>query len=225
MSSSETPIHGTVAPGFEAVATAFENNFATQGDVGASVAITIAGVTGRRPVGRHGDVRRTRRRRRRRAGCRGRLAGGHDHQRVVDHQDDGGTVLSDARRPRRTRSLRTDRHLLARVRGRRQGGRSPRATCSATPPGCSGWDEPLTMFDLLDHDKLVRPARRASTVVGAGHTVGLPRDQPGLPARRDRQARRRSHARHVLRRGGRRPARRRLPHRHAARSATRASPG
>ena len=36
-------INGTVAPGFEAVRAAFENNFATQGDVGASVAITIGG--------------------------------------------------------------------------------------------------------------------------------------------------------------------------------------
>jgi len=35
--------NGTVAPGFEAVRAAFENNFATQGDVGASVAITING--------------------------------------------------------------------------------------------------------------------------------------------------------------------------------------
>jgi hypothetical protein len=35
MSSTVTTIHGTVAPGFEAVRAAFEDNFATQGNVGA----------------------------------------------------------------------------------------------------------------------------------------------------------------------------------------------
>ncbi len=99
MSSNETPIHGTVAPGFEAVRTAFENNFATQDDVGASVAITIAGV----PVvdlwggtatfdGPDDDDAGV-------PGVEGDVAGRHDHQRVVDHQDHGGTVLSHARRP------------------------------------------------------------------------------------------------------------------------------
>ncbi len=41
--SRETIIHGTVTRGFEAVRTASGSNFATQGDVGASVAITIGG--------------------------------------------------------------------------------------------------------------------------------------------------------------------------------------
>ena len=36
-------INGTVAPGFEAVRDAFEANFREQGDVGASVAITVDG--------------------------------------------------------------------------------------------------------------------------------------------------------------------------------------
>ena len=46
MSAPEpTVIHGSVEPGFEAVRAAFEDNFATQGDVGASVAITIGGQT------------------------------------------------------------------------------------------------------------------------------------------------------------------------------------
>ena len=40
---SMAEIHGTVAPGFEAVRAAFESNFDTQGDVGASVAITVGG--------------------------------------------------------------------------------------------------------------------------------------------------------------------------------------
>ena len=70
------------------------------------------------------------------------------------------------------------------------------------------------MTDLLDHDKLVGLHAAPDAVVGAGIGIGLPRDQPGLPARRDRQADHRAHARHVLRRRGRRTARRRLPHRH-----------
>ena len=47
-----------------------------------------------------------------------------------------------------------------------------------------------------------------------GFAVRLSRDQPGVPARRGRQAGVGTVARHVLRRRGRRPARRRLPHRH-----------
>lgn len=40
-----TAINGTVAPGFEAVRDVFESNFETQGDVGASVALTVDGET------------------------------------------------------------------------------------------------------------------------------------------------------------------------------------
>ena len=90
-----TPITGTVAPGFEAVRDAFEQNFRAsdeggQGDVGASVALTIDGEL---VVDLWGGTATFD------AGER-RLAGGHDHQRLVDDQDDGGAVLPDPRRPR-----------------------------------------------------------------------------------------------------------------------------
>ena len=54
--------------------------------------------------------------------------------------------------------------------------------------------------------------------MGAGHGVGLPRDHPGLPRRRDRAARHRPDDRRVRRRRDRRAARRRLPHRHGRRA-------
>ena len=43
MTAPEVAVHGTVEPGFEGVLAAFEENFATHGDVGASVAVTIGG--------------------------------------------------------------------------------------------------------------------------------------------------------------------------------------
>ena len=60
--------------------------------------------------------------------------------------------------------------------------------------------------------------RRPGAVVGAGHGVGLPRHHAGLPRRRGRAPHRRRHRRRVLRQGARRPARRRLPHRHGTRA-------
>ncbi len=43
VTTPEVAVHGTVEPGFEGVLAAFEENFATHGDVGASVAVTIGG--------------------------------------------------------------------------------------------------------------------------------------------------------------------------------------
>jgi CubicO group peptidase (beta-lactamase class C family) len=43
VTAPEVAVHGTVEPGFEGVLAAFEENFATHGDVGASVAVTIGG--------------------------------------------------------------------------------------------------------------------------------------------------------------------------------------
>lgn len=43
MTAPEVAVHGTVEPGFEGVLAAFEENFATHGDVGASVAVTLGG--------------------------------------------------------------------------------------------------------------------------------------------------------------------------------------
>ena len=71
---------------------------------------------------------------------------------------------------------------------------------------------------MLDHDKLVALHAAQAPWWEPGIAVRLPRDQPGLPPRRDRQARVGPFARHVLRRRGRRSARRRLPHRYRSRA-------
>ncbi len=207
-------IHGTVAPGFEAVRTAFETNFETQGDVGASVAITVGGEF---VVDLWGGT--------------ATFDGPDDDDAGVpgvegDWQED--TIINVWST---TKTMAALCCLILADRGELDlyepiatywpefaaGGKEHVATrhVLSHTAGLSGWDEPLTMFDLLDHDKLVRAPRRAGAVVGARLAVRLPRDQPGLPARRDRQARRRAQPRHVLRRRDRRPARRRLPHRHA----------
>ena len=55
----------------------------------------------------------------------GRAVGArHDHQRLVDDEDDDRPRVPRARRPRRARRRRAGRPLLARVRGERQGGRA-----------------------------------------------------------------------------------------------------
>ena len=71
---------------------------------------------------------------------------------------------------------------------------------------------------MLDHDKLVALHAAQAPWWEPGIAVRLPRDQPGIPARRDRQARVGPFARHVLRRRGGGAARRRLPHRHGSRA-------
>ena len=78
-----TEIKGTVAPGFEAVRDMFEANFESQGDVGASVALTVDGemvVDLWGGTATYDDGERA-------------VGGGHDRQRVVDHQDDGRPVV------------------------------------------------------------------------------------------------------------------------------------
>ena len=65
---------------------------------------------------------------------------------------------------------------------------------------------------------------RAGAMVAARQRVRLPRDHPGLPARRGGTPGHGPDPRPVLRQGGRRAARRRLPHRRAAPRPTSASP-
>ena len=85
--------------------------------------------------------------------------------------------------------------------------------------GLSGWQR-------ADHgrrtcttgSKVDVAARRPGAVVGAGHGVGLPRPDPGLPRGRGRAPGHRPDDRRVRRRGDHRAARRRLPHRHGRRA-------
>ena len=155
MSSNETPIHGSVAPGFEAVRAAFENNFATQGDVGASVAITIAG----KPVvdlwggtatfdGPDDDD----------AGVPG-VEGDWQQDTIINVWSTTKTMaalcclmLADRSQLDLYEPIATYWPEFA-ANGKE--GIATRHVLSHTA-GLSGWDEPLTMFDLLDHDKLVR---------------------------------------------------------------------
>ena len=138
-------INGTVAPGFEAVRAAFENNFATQSDVGASVAITI------------------------------------DGEMVVDLW--GGTATFDSGEGdwqedtiinvwSTTKTMSALCCLMLADRGDLDlyepiatywpefaaAGKESVATrhVLSHSAGLSGWDEPLVIEDLLDHDKIVK---------------------------------------------------------------------
>ena len=49
--------------------------------------------------------------------------------------------------------------------------------------GLSGWEEPLASEDLAELGPVHVPAGRAGALVGAGHRLGIPRADPGLPDR------------------------------------------
>jgi len=146
-------IHGTVAPGFDAVRTAFENNFETQGDVGASVAITVGGEF---VVDLWGGT--------------ATFDGPDDDAGVPgverDWQED--TIINVWSTTKTMAALST---LILADRGKLDlyepiatywpefaaGGKEAVATrhVLSHTAGLSGWDEPLQVTDLLDHDKLV----------------------------------------------------------------------
>ena len=147
-------IHGTVAAGFEAVRAAFESNFETQGDVGASVAIT---------VGAESVVD---------------LWGG---TATFDGPDDDAAGVPGVERDWQqdtiinvwstTKTMAALSCLMLADRGELDlyepiatywpefaaGGKEAVATrhVLSHTAGLSGWDEPLDVTDLLDHDKLV----------------------------------------------------------------------
>ena len=84
--------------------------------------------------------------------------------------------------------------------------------------GLSGWQTPIDGRGPLRLGEGDVAARRPGAVVGAGHGVGLPRRDPGLPRGRGRAPGDRADDRRVRRQGDHRPARRRLPHRHGRRA-------
>ena len=147
-------IHGIVAPGFEAVRAAFENNFETQGDVGASVAITVGGEF-------VADL----------WGGTATFDGPDDDDAGVpgverDWQED--TIINVWST---TKTMAALCCLILADRGELDlyepiatywpefaaGGKEAVATrhVLSHTAGLSGWDEPLDRMDLLDHDKLV----------------------------------------------------------------------
>jgi CubicO group peptidase (beta-lactamase class C family) len=147
-------IHGTVAPGFEAVRTAFESNFETQGDIGASVAITIGGdfvvdLWGGTATfdGPDDDS----------AGVPG-VEGDWQQDTIINVWSTTKTmaalcclVLADRGELDLYEPIATYWPEFA-ANGKEH--IATRHVLSHTA-GLPGWDEPLTMFDLLDHAKLV----------------------------------------------------------------------
>ena len=152
--SAMAQIHGTVAPGFEAVRAAFENNFETQGDVGASVAITIGGefvadLWGGTATfdGPDDDD----------AGEPG-VEGDWQENTIINVWSTTKTmaalcclILADRGELDLYEPIATYWPEFA------AGGKEAVATrhVLSHTAGLSGWDEPLDRMDLLDHDKLV----------------------------------------------------------------------
>ena len=153
-SEQQASVHGTVAPEFEAVREAFIANFETQGDVGASVAITLHGES---VVDLWGGT--------------ATFDGPNDDADGVpgvegDWQED--TIINVWST---TKTMAALCCLMLADRGRLDlyepiatywpefaaAGKEQVATrhVLSHSAGLSGWDEPLTQFDLLDHDKLV----------------------------------------------------------------------
>ena len=181
---------------------------------------------GRRRVGRRRARRRAGRRhlgRPRRRGEDEAVGARHDHQRLVDDQDDDGPVRADAGRPRRARPRRAGRPLLARVQGRRQGERR-----GPPPPGAHR--RPVRVGRSRCSPRTCTTGRRRTSLLAAQEPWWEPGTASGYHAITQgylvgEVVRRITGAddRHVLREGGRRAARRRLPHRHAGPSTTTAS--
>ena len=161
--------------------TQFERNFAERGELGASVGVTVGGETVVDLWGGHADAERTR-------------PWDKDTLCVVMSSTKGATALaahllaSDGRaRPRRAR-----RHVLAGVRGQRQGGRARpppaqppgRPARAARPAPAPAGSTTGTLVDA--------PARRRGAVLGAGHAARLPRPHVRLPRRRGRAPRHRT---------------------------------
>jgi CubicO group peptidase (beta-lactamase class C family) len=140
---SDMAAMGTVAPGFEGVQQAFEANFAAQGDVGASVAVTIDGEFvvdlwgGEATYDDH--------------------AGPWEQDTIINVWSTTKTmaalcclILAD----------RGELDLYAPIAGYwpefAAGGKEQVAArhVLSHSAGLSGWDEPITIEDYLDHDKL-----------------------------------------------------------------------
>lgn len=148
---TQVEVRGTVESRFESVRDAFVNNFATDADVGASVAITIGGefvvdLWGGTATFDDPD--------------------GNDAGRAGEWQDD--TIINVWST---TKTMAALCCLILADRGELDlyepiatywpefaaAGKENVATrhVLSHTAGLSGWDERLTMFDLLDHDKLV----------------------------------------------------------------------
>ena len=189
---------GTCKPGFERVAEAFKKNFDRNGEVGASVCLTVGGESRRRSVGR-----------RRRSQDRCGVEQGHGEHRVLLHQGRHGALRPCAGEPRQARPRCAGRRAVARVRPARQGARDHAhdagSLLGGAGPARSGEGERTLRMGL--HDRA--PGRRGA-VLAARHAQRLSRLHLRLDGRRDGAAGLRQVARHLLPRRGRGAARPRL---------------
>jgi hypothetical protein len=161
------------------------------------------GLRGRRARGgRVGWVRRCR--------PRDHMAAEHDHQCLVGHQDDDGTVRADPGRSWRPRSGGTRWPVLARVRHRRQG-----EGAGAAPALAHGGPARLGRADRRALRLAVRDGTpgRAGSAVGTGDRGRIPLGHPGVPRGRGRTPDHRPEPGRILRAGGGGAAGCGLPHR------------
>ncbi len=192
---SDTPVHGTVEPGFEPVRDVFDaasrraSSARRCARTSTAAKSSICGAAGRTPP----DAR---------------VAARHDRLHVLGDEGNDRHVRPPTRRSRSARRGRTRRHLLARVRAGRQGNITVRMVLSHQA-GLPWTTVPYPPEKRLDWETITQhsPDRRP---VGARHAQRVPRRLVRLPRRRGRAADRRPLARRVLPRGDRRAARCRL---------------
>ena len=120
------------------------------------------------------------------------VGGGHDHQRVLDHQDDELPVAAGAGQPGPARRRRPRLPLLARVRAGRQGGRARAPPALPHRRAARLGASALDGTDLYDWDKVTGLLAEQAPWWEPGCEVGLPRHHPGLPGRRGRAPGRRA---------------------------------
>ena len=184
MTAPEVAVHGTVEPGFEGVLAAFEENFATHGDVGASVAVTIGG---RMVVDLWGGT--------------ASFDGPDDDEAGVPgvegdwQQDTIINVMST------TKTMAALVCLMLADRGELDlyepiasywpefaaNGKDRIATrhVLSHTAGLAGWDEPLDETDFFDHDKLVRLLAAQAPWWEPGTQSGYHADTHAMPAAKE----------------------------------------
>ena len=161
-------VHGSCDDRFSGVRDALARQLDAE-ELGASIAVDLDGET---VVDLWGGLPRR--------GADDALDAGHHRQRLVDDEDGALAGGADAGGARRSRRLRAGGQLLAGVLGEGEEG------CRGAAPDVAHVGRLRLGPAVLDagHVRLGdvhRAAGAAAAVVGAGHRVGLPRQQPGAP--------------------------------------------
>ena len=203
---------GWTAPGFEGVRDAFARNFDEGTEVGAAFS---AYHRGQKVVDLWGGIADE--------AHRPPVGGGLDRPRLLDHQGPDGRLREQARAGGPARRRRPGRAVLARVRRRRARRTCPVSYLLSHQVGLPDVDGKMTLDDVLAWDPVVEALAAQAPLWEPGIAARLPRDHLRLARRRGRAARHGSQHRHVLPRGGRRPARARRVDRPARSRRNRAS--